>query len=165
MTNVFEPKWQAEIVADGMVLRALRAGAEAGGQKLGATLYEMEPGAAVSPLHLHHANEEMLLVLSGEATVRRPDSEWTARAGELIAFPVGEAGAHQIVNRSEAPVRVLMISTMNMPDLAEHLDSGKVLTITSAADPANLHAFRKADEVPPFEGELSGPPEVREPRQ
>jgi uncharacterized cupin superfamily protein len=165
MPNVFEPKWQAERVADGMVLRALRIGAQAGGQKLGATLYELEPGAAVSPLHLHHANEEMMLVLSGEASIRRPDSEWTAGAGELVAFPVGEAGAHQIRNNSDAPVRVLMISTMNMPDLAEHLDSGKILTITSATDQSSLHAFRKSDEVPPFEGELSGPPEVREPGQ
>ncbi|MEA2399589.1 MAG: hypothetical protein QOK25_3145 [Thermoleophilaceae bacterium] len=165
MTNVFEPEWQAEIVADGMVLRALRVGAQAGGQRLGATLYEMEPGASVSPLHLHHANEEMLLVLSGEATVRRPDSEWTAGPGELIAFPVGAPGAHQIVNRSDAPVRVLMISTMTTPDVAEHLDSGKILTITSEEDQPGLHAYRKSDEVPPFEGEMSGPPEVREPRQ
>ena len=165
MPNVFEPEWQAEFVADGTVLRALRVGAQAGGQRLGATLFELEPGASVSPLHLHHGNEEMLLVLSGEATVRRPDSEWAVGPGELVGFPAGAAGGHQISNRSDAPVRVLMISTMTMPDVIEHLDSGKVLTITSSDDPASLHAFRKDDEVPPYEGELSGPPEVREPGQ
>ena len=158
MPNVFEPEWQQELVADGTVMRAARVGALAGGRQLGATLYELEPGAAVSPLHVHHANEEMLIVLSGEATVRRPESEWTAGPGEVIAFPAGATGAHQIANRSDQPIRVLVVSTMRTPDVVEHPESGKVLAIASRDDPSALHAFRLADEVPPWEGELSEPP-------
>jgi uncharacterized cupin superfamily protein len=158
MPNVFEPEWQQELVADGMVVRATRVGALAGGRQLGATLYELEPGAAVSPLHVHHANEEMLIVLSGEATVRRPESEWTITQGEVIAFPAGPAGGHQIANRSDAPIRVLVVSTMRTPDLVEHPESGKVLAIGSTDDPSAIHAFRLADEVAPWHGELDGAP-------
>ena len=45
--------------------RASRIGERAGGGELGATLYEILPGGAISPHHIHYGNEEMLFVLSG----------------------------------------------------------------------------------------------------
>jgi uncharacterized cupin superfamily protein len=41
-------------------------------------------------------------------------------------FPRGKAGAHQISNRTSEPIRVLMLSSMNAPDIVEYPDSGKV---------------------------------------
>jgi uncharacterized cupin superfamily protein len=43
-----------------------------------------------------------------------------------VAFRRGKEGAHQIVNRTDAPVRVLMLSSMIAPDVVEYLDTGKV---------------------------------------
>lgn len=158
MPNVFNPDWEAELVSGDMVLRASRVGAAAGGRQLGASLYELEPGAAVSPLHIHHANEEMLLVLSGVARVRTPGGEHDSGPGELLAFPAGPTGAHRIENRSDAPTRVLVFSTMLSPEVVEHPESAKLLTLLGQGADADAHAFRTEDEVPPWAGELDEPP-------
>jgi uncharacterized cupin superfamily protein len=46
------------------ILRAVRLARHAGASRLAANLYELERGAVVSPLHFHHGNEELLLVLT-----------------------------------------------------------------------------------------------------
>jgi uncharacterized cupin superfamily protein len=43
-----------------------------------------------------------------------------------VAFPLGERGALQLVNRTEDDVRLLMISEMRSPEIAVYPDSGKV---------------------------------------
>ena len=45
------------------------------------------PGAAVSPLHVHHANEEMLVVIAGRPTVRSAEGERELGEGELDEPP------------------------------------------------------------------------------
>ena len=48
----------------------------------------------------------------------------------LVAFQRGPDGAHHVFNASDAPARVLLISTMHLPDVAEHVDTGAALAIT-----------------------------------
>jgi uncharacterized cupin superfamily protein len=131
--NLFEPQWDAEVTgAGGPVLRAVRLARHAGAERLAANLYELEPGATVSPLHFHHANEELLLVLSGEPTLRRGDEdEETLQSGAVVAFPVGPIGVHQILNRSEAPSRVLIVATADLPEVAEQPEAGQLAIITA----------------------------------
>ena len=43
-----------------------------------------------------------------------------------MCFPRGKEGAHQVSNRTDSPIRVLMLSTLLAPDVVEYLDSGKV---------------------------------------
>src|SRR5437667_334832 len=45
---------------------------------------------------------------------------------DVVAFPRGKEGAHQIRNDTDAPVRVLMLSTLIAPDIVEYLDTGKI---------------------------------------
>jgi len=91
--NLFDPTWDAE-VGDAAVLRAVRLGAHAGARRLAANLYELEPGALVSPLHFHHANEELLFVLAGEPTLRRGAGDERPLAhGDVVAFPAGPGRA------------------------------------------------------------------------
>jgi uncharacterized cupin superfamily protein len=111
--------------------RAQRVGAAAGATRLGATVYEIDPGGAVSPYHVHHGNEEMLVVLAGTPSLRTPEGTRRLEAGALVAFRRGGDGAHQVFNASDAPARVLLISTMHFPDVAEHVDTGATLAITS----------------------------------
>ncbi len=151
MPNIESPEWEAELPG----LRGVRVGAAAGAEKLGATLYEVDPGGRVSPLHVHHANEEMLFVISGRPTLRTPDSEHELEPGEVVAFLSGRRGAHQVVNRGTEPARVLIVSTMVYPEVVEHPDSQKVVAMTGRADEtaAMVLAFRRDDAVPVTEGE------------
>ena len=140
--NINDPRWDAELPAP-RSLRAARIAAQAGAQEIGATLYEIAPGGAISPYHLHHANEELLIVLDGTPRLRTPQGTSTLEPGSVVAFPPGEQGAHRIANAGPEPVRVLVCSTMKLPEIAEYLDTGTWLAMTAPAQgkvfPAGAH--------------------------
>lgn len=128
--------------------RAVSVREALGGELVGCTLYELDPGAQLWPYHYHCNNEEWLIVVDGAPTLRTPDGERDLRAGELVAFPDGEAGAHTLYNRSDELVRVAIFSTRNQGS-AHYPDSGKV----GAGPPWDRLYFRRSDAVDYWEGE------------
>lgn len=44
----------------------------------------------------------------------------------MVAFPRGAEGLHQVSNRTEEPIRLLMLSSMILPDIVRYEDSGKL---------------------------------------
>lgn len=155
MVNIFEPEWvwrdQPPLIG-----RAARVGAEAGSERLGATLYEIDPGGCGSPFHIHHANEELIFVLAGRPTLRTAEGTRELAAGDVVACPVGPRGAHQLQNNTDEPVRALVVSTMVYPEVAELPDSDKVLAQTAPpGTPGRLAlAFPREAEVDRLEGEV-----------
>ncbi|MGN6872922.1 MAG: cupin domain-containing protein [Solirubrobacteraceae bacterium] len=121
-----QPSWEANRFPGRHVARV---GAQAGAGELGASVYELDPGAVGSPLHLHHANEELLFVLAGTVSLHGPDGTQLLQAGAVVAFPRGQAGAHSLVNDSVAPARYLVVSTTNLPDVLEYPDTGATLVV------------------------------------
>ena len=65
-------------------------------------------------------------MLRGRPTLRTPQGERELAEGEVVAFPPGREGAHQLINHGDAPVRYLMVSTKATADLVEYPDSGKI---------------------------------------
>jgi uncharacterized cupin superfamily protein len=163
MANLFAPEFEPdEDQPAGYHVKGAQIGRQAGAERLGASLYELPPGNSSSPYHWHAANEEMLIVISGRPTLRIPEGERELAEGEVVAFPVGEAGAHKVTNNGEGPARVLIVSEMNEPEIAVYPDSGKVMARQQApGTPATgLRAiFRLGDGVDYWDGELqSGEP-------
>src|SRR5690242_19979468 len=116
MANLFDPEWDDEVVADDITWRRARLGRQAGARQLGASLFEVSPGGAPFPLHIHHANEELLVVLSGRPTLRTVDGASRELVpGEVVALPAGRDGGHAIDNLSDEPARWLIASTMHAP--------------------------------------------------
>jgi uncharacterized cupin superfamily protein len=136
--NLFDPEWDFEGSRDGgAITRAVRLGGHAGGERLGATLYELEPGAMASPLHFHHGAEELLFVIAGEPTLRTGTGEEDERVlatGEVVSFPPGRGGTHQILNRGAVPARVLVCSTNDLPEVAEQVETGLTVVLTAEYD-------------------------------
>jgi uncharacterized cupin superfamily protein len=97
-------------------------------------MYELEPGDRLWPYHTHHANEEWLIVLRGRPTLRTHEGEHELTEGDVVAFARGREGLHQVRNDTDAPIRVLMLSTMIRPDLVEYPDSGKVGARSAAGE-------------------------------
>ena len=124
--NLFDDAWEPGFGRPGYFTGMRQLGKELGAEKLGATLYKVEPGDRMFPYHYHYGEEEWLLVLEGAPTLRMPDGERTLRAGDLAAFPVGPAGAHEVRNESAETVRVLVLSTKSDVEVAVYPDSGKV---------------------------------------
>lgn len=146
--SINDPRWDIELDDAPFRSRAMRIAAHAGAKELGAALFEIDPGGAVAPYHVHHGNEELLLVLSGTPRLRTPDGIRTLQPGAIVAFPRGAEGAHRVSNGSEEPVRLLIFSTMNFPDVAEHLDTGTQLAL---AGPREARAFPAGSDIPPIE--------------
>lgn len=155
MANVFDPQFD-EGEPGGP--RRARLGWQAGTARLGISLYELPAAERRSAYHYQHANEEMLIVLAGRPHLRTPGGVRQLEPGEVAAFPRGERGAHKLENRSEEPVRYLMLSQMNAPDVMVYPDSAKVGVISrppgSRSDEDDLAAwFRLSDQVDYWEGE------------
>ena len=138
--------------------RTSRVAAQAGAERLGATLYEIAPGSAGSRLHAHHANEELIIVLAGRPMLRTANDARRLSVGEVVACPVGQRGAHQLLNDLDEPVRVLVVSTMVYPEVVEMLDSDKILAQTAPPGVAErlALAFPRSAQVDRLAGEPAG---------
>jgi uncharacterized cupin superfamily protein len=154
--NLFEPDLDEVFEDAGFRGRGSSVGERAGSESLGASLYEIDPGDTPYPFHWHVANEEVLLLITGTLELRGPDGVRTVEAGEVVAFPRGERGAHGFRNPGDTPARYLMLSEMNYPEICVYPDSGKVGVREHVPDPADDGMrlnFRIADAVDYFEGE------------
>jgi uncharacterized cupin superfamily protein len=97
-----------------------------GAERLSGSVYEIGPGKKGFPYHWEAAKEEWLLVLEGTPTIRTPEGEHELRPGDLVVFPTGGDGAHQVLNRSAERVRFIMLSNVADPNVIVYPDSGKV---------------------------------------
>jgi uncharacterized cupin superfamily protein len=126
------------------------------GNRLGTSLYELLPGQTQAPYHFHHGTEELILVIRGRPTLRTPDGERELDEGDVVHFPLGPAGAHQVVNRTGESVRYVLASSMTTPEIVEYPDSGKLAAMarTDSQHGAPLWTVHRLDtEVDYFEGE------------
>jgi uncharacterized cupin superfamily protein len=125
--NLHSDEWDATRDREGWRAKGVLVGQRIGGELLGATMSEVEPGSRLWPYHTHHLNEEWVVVLRGEPTLRTPEGEHVLKEGDVVCCPRGKDGAHQIINRTDSPIRVLMLSSMIRGEIIEYLDTGKVL--------------------------------------
>ncbi len=102
-------------------------------KKLGASVDIVEPGKVTCPYHLHHAQEEMFVILEGEGTLRVAGERLPLRAGDVVFIPPGPEYPHQIINTSSAPLKYLSISTQETPEICEYPDSNKFLAESAGA--------------------------------
>jgi uncharacterized cupin superfamily protein len=156
MANVFEPEFDESSDREGFAWKRAGLGRQAGAERLGASLFELGPGQAAFPLHYHLGNEELLIVVAGTPTLRTTDGERQLAEGEVISFPRGERGAHQVVNRTEGPVRILMVSEMVAPEIVVRPESGKLSAFgrPPGGRGEGMHKiFFDRDSVPFWDGE------------
>ena len=123
---------------------------ELGASLTGCSVYELEPGEATWPYHFELNEEEWLIVVAGEVTLRTPDGERVLRAGDVACFPVGAAGAHAMRNAGTSTARFVMpSSTAPYGDACVYPESGKV----KVAGPGFKHRGRLGEQVEYWEGE------------
>lgn len=131
-----------------------RFGPSIGAAMLGGTVYELPEGQSVCPYHYEHGDEEWLLVLDGHPSVRHPDGEEQLEPGDTVCFPAGPDGAHQVVNRSSATARVLMLSTLRLPAVCVYPDSDKIGVFTEGKRDDLI--VRRESGVGYWDGEVRG---------
>ncbi len=130
-----------------------RIGTQVGAKETGTSVYELPPGQALCPYHYEYGEEEWLLVVSGDVTVRHPGGTDVLGPMEATCFVRGPEGAHQVRNDSDATVRLIMWSTVVHPTATAYPDSGKV-GISTGVEGEDVMA-RRADSVPYYDGETA----------
>lgn len=86
-----------------------------GAKKLGFHLEIMDPKQFSAPYHYHTSEEEMFLVLDGEAMVRRDGVFRKVGPGDLIFYEVGPQSVHNMYNHTDRDFKFLAIS-INDPE-------------------------------------------------
>jgi uncharacterized cupin superfamily protein len=114
-------------------------------------VYELPPGQSICPYHYEYGEEEWLVVLSGRPTLRTPEGSAALEPFDVAFFPIGPAGAHEILNHTAEPARVLMWSTVVTPTATAYPDSDKVGVWTG--DKAEDVIVRRSSRVDYYDGE------------
>ena len=135
MSNVFASDWEFHHGGVGIASVTKPGGAEL----LGATVYELEPGGRWADLHVHYANEEMIVVLSGTPTLHTLGGSRELVPGEVMVCRRGRSGAHRLENASSESARVLIVSTMLMPEVVEYPERGHVFVMSEPPYTEGVH--------------------------
>ena len=147
--NIERPDFDDNRDAPGFTRGRARIGRQLCTEKVGLSLFEVPPWQAAYPYHWHLAEEELIVVLSGRPSLRTPDGWQELEEGDVVPFRVGEEGAHQLVNRTEAAVRFLSLSTNGDPQIVIYPDSDKL----GAFGRGMRELYRRSDAVDYYEGE------------
>lgn len=93
---------------------------------VGVAIEELPPGKQSCPFHFHMLEEEHILVLEGECTLRLGEERLRFRAGDYAIFPAGDKVGHCLVNETEQVCRYVVIGENNPNESCVYPDSNKV---------------------------------------
>ena len=97
--------------------------APAGGlTHMGASHVVLKPGAWSSQRHWHEGEDELVIMLSGEAVLVEDGSETILRAGDVAAWAAGVANGHNMINRSDKDCVFIAIGAGDMNGGGEYSD-------------------------------------------
>lgn len=95
----------------------------------GASHVTLKPGAWSAQRHWHEGEDELVVMLAGEAVLVDDAGEYVMRPGDVAAFPKGDGNGHVLQNRSTAECVFVAIgrpaaSDCHYPDIDMHLANG-----------------------------------------
>ncbi|MFZ9394485.1 MAG: cupin domain-containing protein [Erythrobacter sp.] len=97
---------------------------------MGASHVVLKPGAWSSQRHWHAGQDELLVMIAGEAVLVEDSGETLVRAGDVLAWPAGVRNGHHLQNRSASDCVFVAISAG-----AREGDSGEYSDIDMVFDP------------------------------
>ena len=114
--NVFaDSPWDFEAAVARIRGRGIADPARA--RELGATVYELAPGASGFFLHAESVNEELFVVLSGNPTLRTESADRELEPGDVVSCSEHEE-MDTLANFSAETARVLAVSTPRFHNVA-----------------------------------------------
>ncbi len=101
----------------------------AGLEDFGASHVVLQPGAWSSQRHWHEGEDELVVMLVGEAVLVDDSGDTVLKAGDIAAFPKNDGNGHVLQNRSTAPCTFVAIgrpadTACSYPDIDMHLFAG-----------------------------------------
>jgi uncharacterized cupin superfamily protein len=133
--NLFSDAWDGENEAEGTRHRVFWRPDNA---RMGATLYELAPGAPGMRMHMHFGAEELFFVVSGRPLLRNRHGEERLAPGDFVFCEEGRAGQHAFSNPAEEPAQILALSAGSFPDVVAYPEDGYAWVATRDPDPKLL---------------------------
>ena len=93
---------------------------------VGVAIEELPPGKQSCPFHFHMLEEEHILVLEGECTLRLGEERLRFKAGDYAVFPAGDKIGHCLVNETDKPCRYIVIGENSPNESCVYPDANKV---------------------------------------
>jgi len=116
--NENEVEWNSWSKADEIEHKRKRIIDDEHINKLYCDIYEIPPGKANWPHHYHTCNEEVFYIIEGYGEVLTDGEVLKVKSGDVLRFPAGEKGVHQLKNTSESEtLKYLDFGTANIPDV------------------------------------------------
>ncbi len=105
-----------------------RLGPASGLEDFGASHVTLKPGGISSQRHWHELEDELVVMLEGEAVLIEDEGETIMRPGDCASFPKNVANGHHLVNRSDRDCVFVAIGKTvggdcHYPDIDMHYDS------------------------------------------
>ncbi len=116
--------------------------------QFGANIVILAPGALSSLRHWHEEQDEVLVVLSGNLTLRDDHGDTALAPGDVATFPAGDANGHHLINTSDSEARFFVVGTRTSTETAWYSDED--MKVTSDGTGFN---FTRKDGSPLSEGE------------
>ncbi len=112
--NLHSDQWDEPREREGWRIKEAFVGHHIGGELIGASMSEVEPGSKLWPYHTHYANEEWVIVLAGEPTLRTPEGEQVLEEGDVVSSMVAPDIVHypdtEKVSASSAEGKPIMLA-------------------------------------------------------
>lgn len=94
----------------------------------GASHVTLKPGAWSSQRHWHEGEDELVVMLAGEAVLVDDDGRHPMRPGDVAAFPKNDGNGHVLINESPQDCVFVAIgrpsaTDCHYPDIDMHLDN------------------------------------------
>jgi uncharacterized cupin superfamily protein len=102
--------------------------------------------------------EEHIIALEGEATLRLGEVRYRIKAGDYVGFPAGQRAGHCLINESDAPFRFIMVGDREPNEVCVYPDSNKVMVCAPGRA-----IFRDAERLDYWDGERADEPLERTP--
>jgi uncharacterized cupin superfamily protein len=94
---------------------------------VGMQIEELAPGKQSSPAHYHMLEEEHILILKGQVTLRLGDKVHEMKEGDYVCFPAGQRAGHCMINNGSETCRFLVVGERNQNEICIYTDSNKVM--------------------------------------
>lgn len=112
---------------------SLRLGQAAGLTQFGVNLVTLEPGAVSSLRHWHLAEDEFVMVLSGELVLVQDEGDIPMRPGDCAGWPAGDTDGHCFRNDTDRVATFLVIGSKAAREVATYSDHDLRVEIAGGA--------------------------------
>ena len=89
---------------------------------MGVSNVVLKPGGWSSQRHWHDDEDEFVVMLTGEAVLVDDSGETIVRAGDCLAFPMGDGNGHHLQNRSDADCSFIAVGAGNLKGTGHYAD-------------------------------------------